>query len=295
MLLLADITGRTPIVHWGRNILFREPDAVEAFSQFFEPVSPSRLSDLQAPGLDFYPAKWSSQNLLQEDLQKWEGTGSRCSGLYLLGRHEHVVVSDFHTKVQDLMPWIPAHSPSAGRSRSEIYRALVQKYLRLKPHLQARIEEHWAKQLQGRNWLAVHVRGSDKVHEIKHLHAVNEAYYGAIDQILSVNPALSIFLLTDSVPMLQCFQERYGDRIVTLDVIRSDTQTGVHYAGHSGKVVGEQVILDAWLASRCEFFLGNGGSNVSVGIRHLETWKPGTFFLLGEDFLGQRNKVVHNW
>lgn len=295
MLLLADITGRTPIVHWGGNSLFRDPDSDEAFSQFFEPVSPARLSDLEMPGLSFYPAKWSSHHLRQEDLQKWEGPGSRCSGLYLLGRSEDVVVSDFHTKVHDLMPWIPAHSAYAGLSRSQIYRALVQKYLRLKPHLQTRIEEHWAQQLQGRHWLAVHVRGSDKVHEIKHLHAVNEAYYGAIDQILSVNPSLSIFLLTDSVPMLQCFQERYGQRIVTLDVIRSDTQTGVHYAGHSGKVVGEQVILDAWLASKCQFFLGNGGSNVSVGIRHLKTWTPGTFFLIGDDFLGQRNKVVHTW
>lgn len=295
MLLLADITGRIPIVHWGGNSLFRDADSDEAFSQFFEPVSPARLSDLETPGLSFYPAKWSSHNLRRENLQKWEGLGSRCSGLYLLGRSEDVVVSDFHTKVHDLMPWIPAHSAYAGLSRSQIYRALVQKYLRLKPHLQTRIEEHWAQQLQGRHWLAVHVRGSDKVHEIKHLHAINGAYYGAIDQILSVNPSLSIFLLTDSVPMLQCFQERYGQRIVTLDVIRSDTQTGVHHSGHSGKLVGEQVILDAWLASRCDLFLGNGGSNVSVGIRHLRAWKPSTYFLIGDDFLGLIDRTLHTW
>lgn len=295
MLLLADITGRIPIVHWGRNSLFRNKDTEEAFSQFFEPVSPTGLSDLQDPRLSFYPAKWKSDNLQLEDLEKWQGPGSRCSGLYLLGRQEDVVVSDFHTKVHDLLPWIPINSPYAGLTRSQIYRALVVKYLRLKPYLTTQIELHWTRKMQGIHWLAIHVRGSDKVSEMRHLDAVNEAYYGAVDQILAVNPSLHIFLLTDSEPMLRCYKERYRDRIVTLDVIRSDTQTGVHYAGHAGKIVGEQVIVDSWLAARCHFFLGNGGSNVSVGIRHLKDWSTGTFFLIGDDFLGQRNKLVHNW
>lgn len=295
MLLLADLTGRIPVVRWGRNSLFRSPDADNAFTAFFEPVSPACLTDLQQPGQRYFPGKWSASKLADEDVGKWEGPGSRCTGLHLLGRDEEVVVSDFHTKVHDLMPWIPADSPYAGLTRSQIYRAIVQKYLRLKPHLAQRVDGLWAERLKGRHWLAVHVRGSDKVHEIRHLHEVNEAYYGAIDKILSVNPALSIFLLTDSAPMLACFQERYGDRILSLDVIRSSSQTGVHYAGHAGVEVGEQVILDAWLAARCDFFLGNGGSNVSVGIRHLKSWPDGTFFLIGEDFLGQRNKTLHTW
>jgi protein O-GlcNAc transferase len=295
MLLVADITGRIPIVHWGRNSLFLNQDSEEAFSQFFEPVSPARLSDLQVNGLSFYPNKWSSHNLLQEDLEKWHGLGSRCSGLYLLGRQEDVVVSDFHTKVHDLLPWIPVNSPYAGLTRSQIYRALVLKYLRLKPHLAVQIEKHWSEQMQGRHWLAVHIRGTDKVREINDLHAINEAYYSAVDQILAVNPSLFIFLLTDSKPILERFQERYRDRIFTMDVIRSDTPIGVHYAGHSGKIVGDQVIVDSWLASRCQFFLGNGGSNVSVGIRHLKDWAKSTFFLIGDDFLGKPNILVHTW
>lgn len=41
-------------------------------------------------------------------------------------------------------------------------------------------------------------------------------------------------------------------------------------------------------------FLGNGGSNVSVGVRHLKDWRQGTFFLLGADFLSERNLMLHN-
>ncbi|HET6789495.1 MAG TPA: hypothetical protein VFH49_16135, partial [Aquabacterium sp.] len=108
-------------------------------------------------------------------------------------------------------------------------------------------------------------------------------------------PSLSIFLLTDSTAVIDQFQTRYPDRILTLDCQRSDSSTGVHYSGHGGTELGEQVILDSWLAARCHFFLGNGGSNVSVGIRHLKTWQEGTYFLIGEDFLGQRNMMLHDW
>lgn len=294
-LLLADLTGRLPVVHWGRNSLFREPDTDNAFESFFEPVSPIRASELARAEHRYYPAKWTAANLCQDDIGKWDGEGSRLSGLYMLRRDEEVVVSDYHTKVNDLIPWIPENSEYFGLARHQIYRRVFQKYIRLKPHLARGVEAQWQDHMAGRHWLAVHVRGSDKVLEMKHLDTVNQSYYDAIDQILTVNPSLSIFLLTDSSPVLERFQARYGERILSLDCQRSDSATGVHYAGHSGTQMGEQVIMDAWLAARCDFFLGNGGSNVSVGIRHLKSWTDGTFFLIGEDFLGQRNMMLHEW
>ncbi len=294
-LLLAELTGRTPIIHWGSNSLFRDADTDNAFTSFFQPVSSHTLADLEHDGLSFYPPKWTAKNLRQEDLHKWDGDGARLSGLYALRRPDNVVVSDFHTKVNDLIPWIPQGHPLHGLDRNKLYRHLFTKYLRLQPHLQAHIDQQAQATLAGRHWLAVHVRGSDKVREMSHLEAVNQAYWSSIDQILMVNPVLNIFLLTDSEQVVTQFKARYGDKVLTLDAQRSSDQTGVHYAGHSGTVLGEQVILDAWLAARCDFFLGNGGSNVSVGIRHLKDWQPGTFFLIGPDFLGERNLTLHNW
>jgi predicted O-linked N-acetylglucosamine transferase (SPINDLY family) len=294
-LLLAEITGRKPIVHWGTNSLFRNPDSVNAFEGFFEPVSALSLDALQRDGLSFYPAKWHQGNLTQEDNQKWAGEGSRLSGLYMLRRDEDVVVSDFHTKVNDLIPWIPEGSPLSGMDRSQLYRHLFAKYIRLQPALQARVDQQANAMFAGKQWLAVHMRGSDKVKEMAHLDAINQAYWSSIDKILQVNPGLNIFLLTDSDQLLAEFKQRYGDKVFSLDCVRSSNDQGVHYAGHSGMELGEQVILDSWLAARCDMFLGNGGSNVSVGVRHLKDWRQGTFFLLGNDFLGERNMMLHNW
>lgn len=295
MLLLAELTGREPVVHWGRNSLFRDADTDNAFTRFFQPVSPVTLTALEDEGLTFFPTKWNAGNLRAEDLDKWSGEGSRLTGLYALRRAENVVVSDFHTKVNDLMPWIPHTHPLHGLDRSQLYRVLFAKYLRLQPHLQADIDQQAESILAGRQWLAVHVRGSDKVREISHLEAVNQAYWTSVDRILMVNPGLSIFLLTDSEQVVTQFKARYGDKVVTMAAQRSSDQVGVHYAGHSGIVLGEQVIRDAWLAARCDLFLGNGGSNVSVGIRHLKDWRPGTYFLIGPDFLGERNTTLHDW
>lgn len=294
-LLLAELTGRIPVVHWGCNSLFRGPDTVNAFECFFEPVSGADWADLVEPGLSYFPDKWNASNLALEDVRKWQGPGSRLTGLYALNRPEHVVVSDFHTKLNDLMPWIPPSHPLHGLDRNSLYRHLYQKYVRLKPRLTAMVDTWWQARMSGKPWLAVHVRGTDKIQEVEHLGQINAAYATRIDQILKVNPGLSIFLMTDSEHVVAEFTARYGDKVAYTDCQRGKGQTGVHLEGHPGILMGEQVILDAYLAARCDFFLGNGSSNVSTGIRHLKRWDKGTFFVIGPDFLGETDLSLHEW
>ena len=294
-LLLAELTGRTPVVHWGPNSLFRDPDTPNAFEHYFQPVSSTTLANLMAPGTSYYPPKWNAGNLQVEELDKWSGPGSRMTGLYFLRRPEHVVVSDFHIKVNDLMPWIPEGSEWHGMSRQAIYRRLVSRYIRLQPARQQAIDAVWQRLFEGHQWLAVHVRGTDKALELTQLSEVNRAYHRSIDRILSVNPDLKIFLLTDSTETVSEFQGLWGDRITCLDALRGQGLQGVHLSGHPGLLMGEQVLTDAFLAARCDMFLGNGASNVSTGIRHLKDWPAGSFFLLGADFLDQLDTSLHDW
>ena len=294
-LLVAELTGRQPFVYWGSNSLFRDADTDNAFTSFFEPVSNVGWPDIMQAGQRYFPSKWHADNLRTEERSKWTGPGSRLTGLYLLGREEEVVVSDFHTKINDLLAWIPADSPLHGMPRQALYQYLFKKYIRLQQPLARQIEQIWQQHMAGHNWLAVHVRGTDKIHEMGNLHAVNEAYHSRIERILEVNPTLRIFLLTDSVQVVEQFRQRWGERILVLDCQRGHSTTGVHLEGHPGTELGEQVLIDAYLAGRCDFFLGNGGSNVSAGIRHLKEWEQGTFFLIGPDFLGQIDLSLHDW
>jgi hypothetical protein len=294
-LLLAELTGRTPVVHWGENTLFGDPECTNAFDLYFEPVSEPAIGQLVGGDLSYYPPKWRSDNLLQENVDKWSGPYSRQSGILFFGRNEDVVVSDFHTPVAQLLPWIDKSSPYSQMKWHEIYRHLYAKYLVLKPQLAERIEEFYRQNMQGHQWLGVHVRGSDKILEQRDLERLNQEYYSQIDSLLSYNKELRIFLLTDSSTYLQAFIARYGDRILTTDAIRTDGEQGVHLMGHSGKEVGQAVIFDSYLGARCDYFLGNGGSNVSAAVGSLKAWEEGRFKLLGRDLRSNINVTIHNW
>ena len=67
------------------------------------------------------------------------------------------------------------------------------------------------------------------------------------------------------------------------------------FAGSTGILGPIVVVMDAFLAARCDAFLGNGASNVSTAIRHLKDWAPGSFELIGPDFLALPNQMLHRW
>lgn len=294
-LLLAELSGRTPVVHWGANTLFGAAGVANAFELFFRPVSGATQDGLAAWGQSFFPAKWTAETLRDENVNKFQGAGSRTSALHLLARDEDVVVSDFHGKVVDLMAWIEPDSPWAGLDYTAIYRRLFAKYIQLQPALQARVDAFARERMAGRRWVAVHVRGSDKITELRDLELVNAQYQHRIDAMRQADPAMGIFLLTDSEHFAREYRQKYGDRVLLADVARSSDATGVHYAGHEGRRLGEEVVLDTHLAARCDAFLGNGASNVSTAVRHLKDWAPGSFELIGADFLTLPNLMLHRW
>jgi protein O-GlcNAc transferase len=293
-LLLADMTGRIPLVRWGVNSRYRDPDDDDAFANFFAPVSAARFGDL-ATARSFFPAKWHRDNLAAEDVAKWRGPGSRAGALHLLGRTEDVVVSDFHVGVADLLPWIARGHRLHGLPLTAIYRRLVTERLRLTDPLARAIDAHWTRCMAGRPWLAVHVRGTDKIREAPALAQVNRDYDAIIAQILRADEGLGIFLLTDQLSVLAAFRQRWGDRVVANDVRRADGTVGVHLDGAASSALGRQIVLDCWIAARCDIFLGNGMSNVSTGIRHLKDWPENRFFLMTPDALARRNPFLHDW
>jgi protein O-GlcNAc transferase len=288
-LLLAEITHRIPVVHWGANSLFGDGSGRDAFGHFFEPVSSVGLRDL--PDLhdrDFFPPKWTSGNLQKEDHFKWQGPYSRLSPTYYIGRPERVAVCDFFVGVVDVMPWIPRGHPMQGRRLVEIYRWLIKKYLRPREHILGRCDDFIRSRLAGRRFAAVHVRGSDKVLEIGNLEEVNQAYPAAIE---AIDPAWPIFLLTDDARWLDIIKRRFGDRVVTTSCRRTGTAKGVHkLAGKHDRVgIGMEVMVDAYIAARADRFLGNGGSAVSSMICLLKDWPPGTCVLTCPPRIFERN------
>jgi len=281
-LLLAELTGRTPVVHWGGNSLFSDDPAANAFESFFEPVSGYTVQDLARGERSYHPPKWNAANLAQGCLNQAQGPWSRCSSLYSFERGEEVVVSDFHYAVNDLIPWIAPGHRLHGMTAEAVYLYLFQRYLKVKPWIAAKAEAFFRQKMAGRVHLALHVRGGDKGGEDPNLARLNALYHREIERYLLHTPQARLFLITDDKEILSSYLARYRNRLVHTGATRTGTAQGVHYQSHASRYrIAEEVIVDALLAARCESFIGNGLSNVSCAVAQMKAWSPGNLRLLG--------------
>jgi protein O-GlcNAc transferase len=291
-LLLAEITDRVPVTHWGTNSLFHDGSDRDAFGLYFEPVSNVRLSDLlHLDEADFFPPKWNMSNLMTENVAKWNGNHSRVAALYLLRRPEMIAVSDFYVGIVDVAPWIPASHPMHAKPLAEIYRYLAKKYLRPRPSILSDCDAFFRAHLLGAPFVAFHVRGADKNLEDRDLEVTNRLYSPLL---ASIDPTWRLFLLTDDEQWSTRFKASYGDRVIMTSCQRTKTSTGVHYLRSVDRVrLGSEVMMDSYLALRANRFFGNGGSNVSAIIALLKEWQPGDCILIGSSLLEKRNLYIH--
>lgn len=291
-LLLAEITGRIPVVHWGPESLFSDKTQQNGFLRYFEPVSAVSLQQLAViPHASFLPSRWNAGNLGKSNWAKWEGKGSRVGATHFLNRRETIAVSDFHIGVINVMPWIPTGHPLHGKGLEEIYRALTAKYLRPRPDILAARDAFIATRLKDRPFIALHLRGSDKVIEDPELDATNRALLRLLDE---ADPSLPVFLMTDDAQWLARMKHLYGERICATDCQRTVTQEGVHYLPTVDPVqAGREIMIDTYIALRANRFIGNGRSNVAAMIAVMKDWAPGTCTLAGRSMLTERNLHIY--
>lgn len=300
-LVLADVAGRTPVIHWGERSRFLPGDGSEGWRNFFDPVSPLGLDDLRGKGLSIYPPCWNENNV---GLEKGIDRAANLAGpwdLYCLNRPDDVVVSNVSIGMWDIANWIPPTHPWHGLGAEELLRRAMQKWLRpVAPVLEA-VErfasEHFARRpgKPDAAVIALHLRGTDKVMEDPDLAAKNEELVRRAGEKLARNPAARLFLLTDTVKELAAARKRWGDaltdpagRVLATDCYRSPDNESIHFQPREnpddGVRFGREVLVDALLASRCDELLGVARSNVTCMIAAMKEWPAGALTLLGPTF-----------
>lgn len=298
-LLLAEITGRTPLVHWGANSRFGGPQlprgknpgesdpAHNLWNHFFKPVSSLTLTDVlrDAKGKKFFPSKWSDANLTVIDNGAMAGPQSRIAAVSFLNRPEPIAVSDFHTPVMAIRHWLPREHRLFGQPLDVIFLDLIGKYLIPSDTIAAQLEELAAGVRTPT--IAVHVRGSDKHVELPQLDQAAAIYHQHIAALIQKFPGARVRLFTDWQPAVAEYKAKYTDRLDVADATRTSTRTGLHYQpALIGTKIGEEVLLDTLLAARCDAFVGLGYSNVSAFMKYFgrlgpKKWTDETALLLG--------------
>ncbi len=293
-LLVAEISGRIPVVHWGDNSHFSAHDGGDAFASFFDPLSPYGIDELCRDDFSYYPAKWRRDNLRSDNLNKWHGPDSRISGLQLLRRSEDVVVSDFYTAVLTLQPWIPPAHPLHGQDVDAIYQDLIARYLRPRTMVLDQVEAFIAASLGQAPFVAVHARGTDKVREAEQLGIINEQYFERVDEACREYGSERLFLMTDDEAILEAFRDRYGARLAYTACERGADTAGVHLQQGPGATQrGIEVMVDVYIAARGTCFIGNGYSNPSVMVKHLRDGLGRPSQLLAGNLHHEFNTLLH--
>lgn len=282
-LLVAELTNRIPVVSWGTNSLYSDTILTNAFELYYEPVSNYTLQQVARPEFTYYPPIWNYVNIMIEDLDKITYTYRDLGNM--MSSDANVVVSDVHYFARPIMEYIKKDHWAYGLTPVQIYRRLIKKYLRLKPDITKRVEEFYNQYLKDNTpVLGVHVRGTDKIIEVANLPYLNKRYHHEIKKYLKNFDIKKILVITDSQEILDEYKEKYGDLVISTDAKRSEsnseyTATQVdNYFNRRSK--GVEVLVDTYLAAKCDYFIGNGYSNVSFSVNRLKEWQESHITLL---------------
>lgn len=289
-LLLAEMTGREPVVHWGRGCRFGDATGRNAFELYFAPVSPATVDDLSALATArFFPAGRNRGNLLADGPG---GLGAAGQGaIDLLGRPEEVAVAEGFLSVADLYPWITPSHPLAGRPLIEVYRYLVRKYLTPVPAVTEAAERFVAKAFGAAPFVAAHLRGTDKILEDGALPLHVERIIDLLDAAPRSTP---LFVMTDDRDIAARAADRLGSRMTMTDALRTGGEVGLHFQPRAPSArLGLEVMTDVYIALRASSFIGIGQSNVSSMIAVLKEWPDGSVQLFGYPVLFLRSGVLY--
>lgn len=157
----------------------------------------------------------------------------------------------------------------AGLSVRQSYARCIARYIHLRDDVRQMVDRDWAAVSQGGRVVGVHVRMTDASAGREGRQGFSfDQYFQRVDREVAHLPDSRVLLASDAVEAVDAFVERYGDRVATLDCIRSADGTSIHGhydAGVTGSPYqkGLEVVRDAYLLARCDVLIG-GYSRVTA-------------------------------
>jgi hypothetical protein len=304
--LLAEITGRTPLVYWGAESRFGDGGASNAWERYFEPVSGVTIDDVtkeasRGPaGETFFPERWNATNLRSVHLPLLDPPEIRIAPVDVLARRERVVVATMHGSMAMILPWTHEDHPLHGAGVPEAFASLARHYLKPAARLANMVDTIHAEtfaphQQAGGKVVAIHLRGCDKQGEDPAIARHREAAIARAESLLRgpEGAAWRVLVLTDFEPMVVECRARFGDRAIFTRSQRSGGSVGLHFdRSRDGRLLGDEVLADVLLATRCDAFVGVGSSNVSTAVSYLREWK-GACELIGERYFERVNPMMY--
>ncbi|MGE0206675.1 MAG: hypothetical protein AB7R69_02385 [Candidatus Babeliales bacterium] len=146
---------------------------------------------------------------------------------------------------------------------------LIQRYISLKEPLQKAVDDFYYKHIAGKPTIGVHIRGTDKSKEAR---AISVARF--VEEIEKFDASYQVFLATDEQKIVDEFLKTCNRTVVYCNAQRSANSLPLHYKipelhqGSHDAILGQEVIVDTYLLSRCDIFI-HSVSNVVLAVLFL--------------------------
>lgn len=234
---MATRDGAIPVVYYGREAtrFFFDPSHGEnVWEYYFEPVSSVGYERLRA-ALD--------HNELSPDRVHSFTKRQICNWHH----------SDLDRIATFWAKDVPDDPSAWMETKRTLGRKYVSEHIRVKPHIIAKVDAFWRTRIWPQFTIGVHIRGTDFAYAEP---TSPRAYFDAIDHYLASRGTdpYRIFLATDQNQFVDLFRQRYGERLITYDCLRSNRrQPPFKFSSESPFKRGEDVLIDVLLLSRCDF------------------------------------------
>ena len=133
----------------------------------------------------------------------------------------------------------------------------VMSNLSVKDHIRAKADEFAAQNFVERHVIGVHYRGTDKVDQQdkgRPVEAVRVPYDYVFEYLATYDTSSYFFVATDEAEFVTAMTERFGDRVLAYDAIRSQGGWAIHYEQRDSSPyqAGEDALVDCLLLSKCD-------------------------------------------
>ncbi len=153
---------------------------------------------------------------------------------------------------------------------------IIQKYIRLKPHIQAEIDAFVKQHFKSCYVIGVHHRGTDKGLQwpLVSYEKTHQAIKQAIKDhyLYSHKKKIKIFVATDDQNFISYLESFYPSQLIYTNFIRSTDSTPLHYGNveryNNNYQKGKEALIDSLLLSRCQALIRPKSSALS----HLSTF-----------------------
>lgn len=303
-LALARILGRTPIVHWGPEFRYRDhAGETNAWTLYFEATAVADVFDLARSSRPIFPGSWLPSTLAGSSHRPMRtavapGNSQGISGLAALNRPEAIVVADGYVEMSDVLSWAAPSHPLRGADAISVFREIFTEQIRLQPALAEMARTSASELFTGQSVIAIHFRAQHAYKERESIEGRSltfDEYFSVVDAWLSLEPAGRLFLISDLDGAVEAFRHRYGARLIAQDRLRLTHAGGFDIGldlAADGTRLAREVLLDAYLAASCDYFVGDGASGVSCAVTFLKAWPADRLVLLRENVILNRRGLM---